>query len=433
MSRLTKKNKIAILGAGLAGLSAAYFLGKHREYDIYEKDFVPGGLCKTIRKKGFMFDLTGHLLHLHNPLTKKIILRLLKGNIVKIKKNAWIYSNGVYTKYPFQSNTYGLPTKEIEECLIGLIQAQMNPARYAKNFEEWIYNNFGKGVAKYFLVPYNEKLFRTPVHKITTDWISKYIPTPHIKDMIIGALEQKNTTSSYNDVFYYPKKGGINALVEAFVKKVKNITYNKEANKIDTKNKIIYFKDGSKEKYDSLVATIPLPELLNLIQDLPKLIKKLAKKLESVSVYNINFGVKGKNKSDKHWIYFPEKQFPFYRVGFQSNFSKYCVPKNCYSIYTEISYSKNKPLNKRKVLGEVESILREIGLIDKSHKIVTVNINDIKYAYVRYDKYRNKSLNKIKKYLEQHNIFSIGRFGSWEYSEIESAILESMNLLKKNT
>ncbi|MBW2182452.1 MAG: NAD(P)-binding protein, partial [Deltaproteobacteria bacterium] len=109
---------ILIIGAGLAGLSTAYHLGKE-EYEIYEKENEAGGLCRSFKKDGFTFDYTGHLLHLRNEYTKKLIEKLLPGKIKPHTRCASIYSKGVFTSYPFQANLHGLPKEVIEECSIG--------------------------------------------------------------------------------------------------------------------------------------------------------------------------------------------------------------------------------------------------------------------------------------------------------------------------
>src|SRR4051812_47728451 len=148
-----------ILGGGMSGLSCAYHLKS--EYQLWEKSDEPGGLSRSIKQDGFVYDHTGHLLHLRHPYTVDLIPKLLGDNIVKNERNAWIYSHGVATRYPFQANTYGLPQRVIKECVTGLIEAQLRsttPSQEPESMRRWVLRTFGKGFGKHFFFPYNEKL-----------------------------------------------------------------------------------------------------------------------------------------------------------------------------------------------------------------------------------------------------------------------------------
>ncbi len=204
--------RIVIIGAGLAGLSAAYHLGsrKDRDYMILEKEDSPGGLCRTVNSKGFLFDYTGHLLHLKNNYVEKLVKKLLKGKLKKIYRNSWIYSKGVYTRYPFQENTFGLPPEVVRECVLGFIKAAKNKAQAGSNrsFHGWILEHFGEGVARHFMVPYNEKMWTCHPEKMTSRWLGSYIPKPTVREVADGALFDKKSGLGYNAFFIIQKKAG---------------------------------------------------------------------------------------------------------------------------------------------------------------------------------------------------------------------------------
>ena len=122
-----KNGNIVIVGAGITGLSTAYHLKVN--YEIFEKDLRSGGLCKSEEENAFIFDYTGHLLHLENEYVEKLLRDLLKQNLHFQDRKSWIYSKGVYTPYPFQANTHGLPPHVIKECIMGLIKAKYETLR----------------------------------------------------------------------------------------------------------------------------------------------------------------------------------------------------------------------------------------------------------------------------------------------------------------
>ena len=121
-----------------------------------------------------------------------------------------------------------------------------------------------------------------------------------------------------------------------------------------------------------------------------------------------------------NWIYVPEKKYPFYRAGIYSNATKSLVPKNCYSLYIEMSDTKD--------CDNIIPTLKEIGIMNKDDEVVSSNIIDIKYSYVIFNKERKKTLDTIFTFLKNNNIYCIGRYGSWEYSFIEKNIIDGKNL-----
>lgn len=424
---------VAILGAGLSGLSCAFYLKK--KCVVFEKDSRIGGLCKTEKVKGFTFDYTGHLLHFRKNENKKTVKALLKENLLSHQRRAWIFSQGTYTRYPFQANLYGLPQTMVKECVEGVRRARsaelsligkVRPG--AGNFKKWIYANFGEGLARYFMIPYNEKFWTFPLEEMSTEWTEKFIPLPALKDVIAGAEGKQKRHFGYNSLFYYPLRGGIEVLPRSFVSSPVKIKLKSRAVKILLRSKKVKFSNGSEQRYDKLVSTLPLPELVRIIAPLPAEVRKASRLLRYVSVFNFNLGIDRRDISDKHWIYFPGKNFIFYRAGFYSNFSSFLIPPGASSIYTEVSYSKNKPLDKKRVAKRIIRDLIKAGIITSSDKILARCALDIKYAYPLYDHNRLNSLKVIQEFLRDNDVYSIGRFGSWEYLSMEDVISQARKI-----
>ena len=422
---------IVILGAGLTGLSAAYHL-KDKSYYIFEKEKEVGGLCRSTKEDGFIFDFTGHLLHLRNDYVKDLVNKLLPKAFLEHRRRAWIYSKGVYTPYPFQVNLYGLPKNVVKECLLEFIKIKNKRKKKPRNFLEWILYSFGKGIAKHFMIPYNKKLWRTKLSKITPDWTSWSIPKVELEDIIDGALGIIKENLGYNFCFLYPKKDGIEILPKSFLPYIENLYLQKEVVKINLKKKKVIFRDKDEVKYDVLISTIPLPELISKIEDIPEKYKIIANKLNYLSVLDINLGIKRANISpNKHWIYFPESEFIFYRVGFYSNLSSYLVPNGQSSIYVEVSYKRKLPYSKDRILEKVFEGLINAQILKNRKEISLIDVKNIKYAYVIYDDFRRKNLPILMRYLENHDVFSIGRYGGWKYLCMEEAILEGKRITEK--
>jgi protoporphyrinogen oxidase len=414
---------IVILGAGVAGLSAAFHL-QGKEYEIFEKEGEVGGLCRSVVKDGFTFDYTGHLLNLSQPYTQKLLNNLLPDQLIRYQRRSTIFFQGSYIPFPFQANLWALPKEIARECLLEFIRTACSEVKEGNDFLNWVYQAFGSGIAKYFMVPYNEKLWRIPLVEISLEWVERFIPCPTLEEVIDGALGVNLKGFGYNQEFFYPLKGGIGVLPQAFLAKVKGIHLGKEAQSIDIEKKVIQFQDRSETNYSTLISSLPLDELLQRIEPLPDNIKDFKNSLRYVSVININLGVKRERISDFHWIYYPDSAYPFYRLGFLNNLSPHMAPKGTSSLYAEISYLPSNPPSLDQVREETLAGLIACGVLRDDDEILTEKILMIKHAYVIYDLFRYQHLSHIIQFLRSQQIYPIGRYGLWEYTTMEEAILQ---------
>ncbi len=425
---------ILIIGAGLAGLSTAYHLSD-RPYRIVEKEKEAGGLCRSYRMDGFTFDWTGHLLHFRQPAIRELVERLLAGQLEQHSRRSYIYSYKTYTEYPYQVNTHGLPPEVVRECLMGFIATLTAPPSTLKpeerSFKQWILESLGEGFAKHFMVPFNEKLWQVSLEELTSDWVSWLVPKPELKDVINGALGIKDKAFGYNPSFLYPRQGGIGALPNAFLAGVKDIVYGSELMEVDTARRRAVFRDGRTEPYETLVSTMPVPELVRRCPDLPPAIREAAAGLRCASVYNINLGVARDKVSDKHWIYFPEREYPFYRAGFPMNFSPALGRPGCSSLYVEVSHQPDAVTPPAELIKQVRAGLERAGIFRPDDEIVVADVKDIRYAYVLFDKHRARALPAVLAELESRGIHSIGRYGRWEHTSMEDAIAQGKQLAEK--
>jgi protoporphyrinogen oxidase len=424
---------ILIVGAGLAGLSTAYHLGD-RPYRVREKEKEAGGLCRSYQMDGFTFDMTGHLLHFRQAEIKALVEGLLAGKLEKHSRRSFVYSHRTYTEYPFQVNTYGLPPEVIRECLLGFIATLTNPSTTPsedRSFKAWILENLGGGMAKHFMVPFNEKLWQAPLDELTSDWVSWLVPKPELKDVINGALGIKDKAFGYNPSFLYPAQGGIGVLPQAFLPGLREIAYGSELVEVDTQRRRATFHDGRVEDYETLVSTIPVPELVRRCTDLPRAIRDAAAGLRCVSVYNVNLGVARERVSDHHWIYFPESEYPFYRAGFPMNFSPALGRPGCSSLYVEVSHQPTESVPPAELLKRIRAGLERAGIFRPDDELVVADVRDIRYAYVLFDRHRARAVPAILEELERRGIQSIGRYGRWEHTSMEDAIAQGKALAEK--
>ncbi|MDR3256441.1 MAG: NAD(P)-binding protein [Endomicrobium sp.] len=415
-------SKVIVIGAGISGLIAAYFLKK--PYEVLEAKSYAGGLCVSYYENGFVFDCSGHFIHIKDEKIKKFINKLT-GGIDKINRNASICIKNKFVPYPFQTNLYHLNEKMKKECIDGILKRKNIEISTKMPFLEWSKAMFGTGITKYFMKPYNQKLWSYDLNKMTAEWSESFIPKLNTENIIKSAYSKSKGRYGYNSTFYYPKNRGCGALIDGLTKKIK-INANTKTKKIDIKNKTIFSFDGKLYKYNKIISTQALPELIKQITNVPLNVKTAAEKLLASSVRCINIGIKSEKGipqllKDRHWVYVPEMKFPFYRIGIYSNINKNNAPGNSYSFYVEYSSFNGRYKNTENVMMD----FKKIGFIRNTDEIVAVNIIDMPYAYVIFDKNRQKSIEIINTFLNKNGIFSIGRYGAWEYSFIEKNIKDA--------
>jgi UDP-galactopyranose mutase len=431
---MTKK-RIIILGAGLSGLSAAWHLQeKGLACQVFEKESGAGGLCRSKNIDGFTFDYDGHLLHFRHKYTFNLVKNLLGSNLAEHERSAWIYFNGTYTRYPFQANLYGLPSSVIKECVLGFIEANRNGHAKKKNssdFLNWIKQTFGEGIARHFMIPYNTKFWTVPPQELNCAWLDGFIPVPSLREVIEGTIEENQRQFGYNARFWYPRKGGIDGLSLALAAQIKNLHNNCQITQIDLNKKEIKMTSGESERFDSLISTIPLPEIPHLIKGLPNKLLSLFAKLKWNSIFNLNLGIDRAESRGRHWIYFPHQDTCFFRVGFFHNFSADLTPQDKSSMYVEVSYSRDKPIDKDNIIPRIKKDLEKVGILHQNEEIYLEDINDIKYGYPIYDRNYNEARAKILKFLSTKSIISCGRYGSWRYMSMEDALIDGKNVASK--
>lgn len=420
--------KTLILGGGITGLSAAYHLEQkgQTDYFILEKENEPGGLCRSIHKDGFTFDYSGHFLHLHTAQGKKLVRTLLGKNLRRQTRRAWIYTGTSRVPFPFQANLFALPPSVRQACVDGLLRANKNAVKNApKNFETWCLQKFGNGIYNAFLKPYNTKLWGCPPKQLTGEWCNPFISTPGIRQIRQSAVKKPGKNFGYNTHFYYPQTGGCGALVTALAKHITHLKTHCAVTQIDLQHKTVR-AGGKLFSFDTLVNTLPLPVFLKLVKNLPTL-SKLANNLSCQSVTVYQLALKGK-RTPFSWIYCPDSQDPFFRVGMQSSFTPDNAPQGCYSLYVELP---GLPTPTAALARKIEQALLQKKIISPEDKKLFGFFIKIPYAYVRYDKNRTATVKRITKELAHHRCFCVGRYGRWEYSFIEKSLLQSQEVVQK--
>lgn len=419
---------IGIIGGGLSGICLQRFLKKNSE--VLEKEDRPGGLCRTFHKDRFFYDIGGHILFSKDKKIIQFIKAVLAQNINHCRRNNKILFKNRYIKYPFENGLSELEKKDNYDCLIGYFK---NKYTKPKNFKEWIYYTFGYGIAKNYLVPYNQKIWKIPLEKIGVEWIER-IPRPPVEDIVKSAIGIETEGYLHQLYFSYPLNGGIEGLIRALIKNGSSITTGFNVEKIRRERNTWFVFDGKRKKqYDKLILTIPVNKAVKCLTGVPTKVLNAAASLRYNSVRIVLIGLKNESLMDKSAIYIPGKKCLAHRICFMGYFSKNMVPYGYSSLVAEITTRKGHALYNVSDSALIQMVIKDlckIGIIEKN-EIVTTDIKNIEYAYVLHDLKHKKNMEILKKFFASIGIELLGRFGEFEYINMDEVIRRSISLAKK--
>lgn len=415
---------LLVLGGGLAGLSAAH-ASKTERTVLLEQGARPGGHAVTHRQDGHIFDLTGHWLHLRDPQSLEWIRAL--DPLVQwepIARKAELYCDGRHMPYPFQSNLHALSKTKRERCVDSLPSQVPEPSN-ATDFDAFIVERFGAGMAELFFRPYNQKLWGCALTELRPDCMSRFLPQPSLPAIRQGALGPPQVAQGYNSSFYYPKAGGIDHLARALSSRIeasaeRRIALEHKVCAIDLQRREVRAQTpqgDTRWSYDHLISTMPLPELLSCITALPEAIQEAAKKLKWSSWRYLDLGLRAPGPRDCHWMYVPDPDIAFFRVGCSSHACPAMAPPGEASLCVELS-DREGTLQ----LASIEKDLMRVGMLGSPKDIKFVHERRIEYAYVHFDHAYPKVRQEILGWLRAQGVQSIGRYGAWDYGSMEDSL-----------
>lgn len=416
-----------ILGAGISGLGAAYAL-KNRGEDslIIEKNSYYGGLCSSFVINGFRFDRFVHLsfstINEVNELFSEV-----EGGVYNHKPNPSNIYKGKWIKHPAQNNLYVLDEKEKEIIIEDFKKRPKADNAIIHNYEEWLRFQFGNYFAEHFPMVYTRKYWMKDAKELRTEWVGSRIYQPSIDEVIAGSKAEDERITYYAKEMRYPKQGGYQHYLSKMAN-ASNIHYNEKVNHIDKKNKIVSTVGGGAYMYNRLISSLPLPEIVGMLDNVPDNVRDAASKLEATCGYHVSIGLKTKNIPPYLWWYIYDEDNLASRVYSPSLKSPDNAPEGCSSLQMEV-YCKENEYTEQEILERTVGKLVNLGII---------NQDDILFTHLGFEKYANviftepiyESRKIVRDYLNSIGIETIGRFGEWDYLWSDQALVSGLNIAK---
>jgi len=413
-----QETRFLIVGGGITGLAFAAQL-EQADYLICEAEAELGGYCRSVIRDGFVWDYSGHFFHFRKPeIERELVGRIGPERVRRTQRDARIYYAGGLIDFPFQRNIDQLPHAEFVECLRDLFQ---RPEAPPQNFREMLYAKFGRGISEKFLVPYNEKLYATDLGRLDVDAMGRFFPHAEAEEIVRGLGSRAERAATYNATFTYPE-GGATEYVHALAHGLSSdrILLGERVLGIDLERKLCRTEKRSIH-FEYLLSSVPFPLLLELCG-----IEFDARVYSHNQVLVFNLGFDAKGASGIHWVYYPERDLSFYRVGYYDNI----FGTSRMSLYVELGYPSQVRLDGEQIRAaraRVLEDLRRVGVI-QDQQLVAEHHVVLDPAYVHITQASLASVAEHKALLALRGVFSAGRYGSWTYCSIEDNIIEARAL-----
>lgn len=417
--------KFTIIGGGLSGLG--FFLTEENS-QIYELSSKIGGHAKSKKFKDYFFDEGAHINHSKNKLWLDFIN---KDNINTRKSEVRNFHKDTLFGYPVQSHLGHLNNNEKVRYINSFIKSQVhNEKQELKNYKDWCYACYGKELSEDYYSVFTKKYWRTSMEKLSIDWLKGRLIKSDFKDVLNGAFEIKSEDKSVFNYFKYPKNGGF----ENFFDKdydYSRIKLNHKVTSIDLDNRIIEFNNEHSKPFDTIINSMPIPELVKITKNVPSEITKAAKELKFTSLIQLNV-IANRDKcaiTDLTWFYVYDENMDISRVSIIDNLTS-TLNENKIAFQVEIFRRNDEEYN-------IEEISKK-GIIDLC-KILKINKEDIidyesvfiKYAYVISDNQRAKNVKLIEDFYESNKVFGVGLYGRWNYVWSDVAFQSGVDMAKK--
>ena len=358
---------------------------------------------------------------------RSLIRDLLGTNFTAQSREAYIYHHayGLYTRFPFQAHLHGLPTEIVVDCLAGLVRAVERQARgefRPRNYEEWMRGVFGDGIAERLMIPYARKVWTVEPREMDFAWIDRRVPTPDVERIIAGAVSDDVGQVGATAHFWYPKRGGIEALPRALGERVDNVqlgTRGRADRPRRARRRPSRTASESLRPHDLHAAAL---RGRGARPRLPPHVRDACARLRYQGICCLNLGIDRPDISDKHWVYFYEDEFPFHRLSFPGNFTPHNVPPGKSSISMEIAFSDGAPARPRASSTRPSRPCERPGSCGRTTGSSSCTRRRSCPAYVIYDLEHAANVDAIRSWLAEHEIVVAGRFGEWQYLNMDHAM-----------
>jgi protoporphyrinogen oxidase len=428
--------KIAVIGAGPAGLAAAYSLAKEGfGVDVYEAESQVGGMCKTIELWNCRVDLGPHRFFSVDPKVNRLWLEVVGSEYRMVNRLTRIYYKKKYYDYPLKPlNAFSnLGPLETMKCLVSYGSQTVKTKATGDDFESWVVNRFGRRLFNIFFKSYSEKLWGIPCSELDADFAAQRIKKLSLYEAVKNAFVGGNKHKTLVDEFAYPLQGTgmvYNKMAEKIASFGGNIFLKTPVKKVLVTGSVakgIELADGEVRYYDRIISTMPLTRLVQTMEEVPVRILHEVAQLQFRNTILVYLHVQGKDLFPDNWLYVHSAELETGRI---TNFRNW-VPElydNSENTILALEFWCNSDDDRwhqqdQELIDLAVKNILATGLID-DRKILGGQVVRIPKCYPVYKKGYKTHLQPVQTWLDTiGNLHTIGRYGAFKYNNQDHSIL----------
>lgn len=428
--------KLIIIGGGLAAISLAYCLQDEPNVtaiEILEQEKEPGGLCRSFAHDGIPVDIGPHIFFSKDKEILSFMLDMLGDNKQELRRSNRIIHRGRFVQYPFENDLSKLPAEDCARCVEGFLH---NPYREyaADNMLQFFLNTFGEGITNLYLRPYNEKIWKFDPAFMDTQMVER-IPRPSDEDILRSAAGETIDGYTHQLYFSYPKTGGAAALIAAFVKKLNHKVTIRTSSEVTSVQKTksgwhVTAGEGVFEG-DALVSCIPANILTQIYEGIDLRIAACGRGLRHNNIMIAAATVEVDRAGDNFAFMIADREVIFHRLSKLDFLGESYHRDGTATYLMEYTYRDNdviKDWDDEKLQDAFIEGLQKIGFIRSPGEILSFTLKRFPFAYVIYDLNHKENMTEIREYFSREGVFLNGRFGNFEYWNMDSVVAESRKM-----
>ncbi|HTV25724.1 MAG TPA: FAD-dependent oxidoreductase [Polyangiaceae bacterium] len=409
-------NEVLVLGAGPAGLGAGLVLGKRAL--VLEQAEQAGGLSGSIEFEGAVFDFGGHSFHTPHPHVRRWLANTVEW--YEQPRDARCFSHAQMIRYPFQKHFRDLDEAAVvNDCEEGLQKADAAPN--SKNFGEFLDRRFGAGIGRHFMLPYNRKLWGKDLERLAPDWAAERVAAPAGAAEAFDEQGGKRTPLQDGTRVAYPARGGFGSIMTALARQLHDVRYRESVVSIDLKARTVTTRSGHEYSFERIVSTLPLQRLLRVCSSVPREIEQEVELLECLSLDVVLLVVGHPVDTAIQRVYCADDTVPAHKVALNHNSSPYLRALPRHGIMAEVSLANGRPSPRELIDWTIGGLVR-MGILARADEVVATRIVSIPQAYPVPTHARDRIVAKVRGWLAEHGIYTVGRFGEWAYINSDEAL-----------
>jgi protoporphyrinogen oxidase len=413
--------KIAIIGAGISGISLANVLQERFDVTLFEKHPHVGGLVHCDRLDGVLYHrVGGHVFNSKNQEVLNWFWSKFNKDVefIEAKRNAKIFYQQKFIGYPIENYLYQLDAKLVELIMDELIHINQlgskDPMSFA-NFEAFLLGTFGDTLYELYFKPYNQKIWKVDLSTVAMEWLEGKLPMPRLLEIVTSNISRKEEGQMVHSSFFYPKLGGSQFIVDRLSEGLQ-VKCNVALDKIEQiDDKLIVHG----EAFDDVIYTGDIRKLPNIFKGADGIGASFEIKLNGLRSNGTSSVLCECDTNNLSWLYIPESKFKAHRIIYTGNFS---------STNNNASSSRTSCTVEFSGICTYEEMKEELKALPGN--LVPISWNNEPNSYIIQDADTRQLIADYKKYLATFGIHVLGRFAEWEYYNMDKAI-EAAFLLKE--